>query len=31
LPRGIEFGFRLDGHGEFLRVIELVQPAGIAR
>ena len=31
LPRGIEFGFHLDGHGEFLRVIELVQPAGIAR
>jgi general secretion pathway protein J len=27
LPRGIEFGFRLDGHGEFLRVIELAQSA----
>jgi general secretion pathway protein J len=27
LPRGIEFGFRLDGHGGFLRVIELVQSA----
>jgi general secretion pathway protein J len=31
LPRGIEFGFRLDGHGEFLRVIELVQSAGPVR
>ena len=31
LPRGIEFAFNLDGRGEFLRVIELVQPAGIAR
>ena len=31
LPRGIEFGFHLQGHGEFLRVIELVQPAELAR
>jgi general secretion pathway protein J len=31
LPRGVEFGFRLDGHGEFLRVIELVQPAETLR
>ena len=31
LPRGIEFGFHLQGHGEFLRVIELVQPAEMAR
>jgi general secretion pathway protein J len=31
LPRGVEFGFRLDGHGEFLRVIELVQSAEPAR
>ena len=31
LPRGVEFGFRLDGHGEFLRVIELVQSAGPVR
>lgn len=31
LPRGIEFGFQLQGHGEFLRVIELVQPAEVMR
>ena len=31
LPRGVEFGFHLEGHGEFLRVIELVQPAETGR
>lgn len=31
LPRGIEFGFHLQGHGDFLRVIELVQPAEVAQ
>lgn len=29
LPRGIELSFAFQGHGEFRRVVELVQPAGV--
>lgn len=31
LPRGVELGFALEGHGEFRRVVELVQAAEVAR